>query len=94
MFGYCQQAYWRQILIGDINEVQFIALQIAKRLERKRHSIEIRDVKDFWLMHEYPDRYNSMIQHRKFEKEQEKSDVSLSADSMSELIALMEQKGL
>lgn len=94
VFSQCQQAYHRQILVGDLNRVQIVALDIAKRLERMRYLVDNRDDRDFWLSYEHPKAYMRAIEEREMLKQQEQADVSISADTMEELIRLMDEQGV
>lgn len=93
-FSQCQQAYHRRILEGDLNQVQIIALDIAKRLERTLELLDNRDDRDFWLSYEHPDSYEKSIQMREWNKAQKADDVCITSDTMEGLVQMMERQGV
>lgn len=93
-FSQCQQAYHRRVLEGDLNQVQIVALDIAMRLERMRYLLDNRDDKDFWLSYEHPADYQKSIEKREWAKIQAESDVSITADTMEDLMRMMNEQGV
>lgn len=93
-FSQCQQAYNRRILVGDLNQVQIVALDIAKRLERFAYLLDNREDKDFWLSYEHPRDYERSMEMRHWRKEQAEADVSISSDTMQGLIKMMDEQGV
>lgn len=91
LFTLCRRAERRGLLLGDLNDVRGVALDVVMSLERFERKEENRKNQEFWLMFAHPEQYEHNQRMWEHKKQQERDDVSLSAGSMMELISLIKE---